>query len=103
IGWFLNRGVRTKLMLSFGLVCVLLLFVGALGIKTAAGIRDDEEKIAHNNLPSVVALAKANAAIVRAQRDVRSAVLLEDQKQSDALLAGVQIQFDDATKALATN
>src|SRR6478752_1558386 len=71
MGWFVNRGVRTKLMLSFGLVCVLMLFVGGLGLKTVAGIREDEENIAGNSLPSTVALGRANAALVWAQRDVR--------------------------------
>ena len=32
MGWFLDRGVRTKLMMSFGVVCVLMVFVGALGL-----------------------------------------------------------------------
>jgi methyl-accepting chemotaxis protein len=101
MGWFVNRGVRTKLMLSFGLVCVLMLFIGGLGLKTVAGIREDEENIAANSLPSTVALGRANAAMVRAQRDVRSAVIAEDQKQTDAYLASVQTQLDEMTKALA--
>src|SRR4051794_26430835 len=101
MGWFLDRGVRTKLMMSFGMVCALMVFVGGLGIYTAAGLKEDEGEIGRNNLPSTVALARASAAMLRAQRDVRTAILVEDPKQVEALLASTQAHVDDATKSMA--
>jgi methyl-accepting chemotaxis protein len=88
-------------MMSFGLVCAFMVVVGALGIKTADGIKEDEVAIGRNNLPSIVALARTSAAVLRAQRDVRTAILVDDPKQVDAILTTTQAQIDDANKALA--
>jgi methyl-accepting chemotaxis protein len=87
-------------LLGFGLVCAFVVLVGALGIKTAAGIKEDEVNIGRNNLPSALALGQASAGILRAQRDIRTAILVDDPKQVEALLTSAQTQADAANKAM---
>src|SRR3712207_1688713 len=88
--WFHDRGALAKLLGSFGAVCAVMALVGWMGLSTAQGINEKLEGVGGNNLPSIRALNRTKAAIVTAQRDIRSAILVEDMADVQAQLGNVK-------------
>jgi methyl-accepting chemotaxis protein len=86
--------------MSFGVVCALMVLVGYLGSTTARGLKDDLDTATNNVLPSALALGRASTAVLRADRDIRSAVLTEDPKEIETSISSVEGRFDDLTKAI---
>jgi methyl-accepting chemotaxis protein len=85
--WFHDRGTLSKLLGSFGLICVIMAAVGWMGLSTAGRVKARLDDVGSENVPSIVALSKVQAWVLRSQRDARNAVIATDQKEVDAFLA----------------
>ena len=68
--WIRNLGVGTKLLLGFSTTMVLMVVIGINGLRSAASINENVEKIFSVNLPSVDAL-------VQIDRDLQQALVAE--------------------------
>jgi methyl-accepting chemotaxis protein-1 (serine sensor receptor) len=84
----------------FGAGLVLLMAVAAVGA-AMLGIRHRLQDVATNYLPSQLALTQAQAATFRVQRDVRSAILVDDPREIERLLQTAREQLASAARALA--
>jgi len=89
-----NLRLRWKLLSAFGAVCLLLALVGWIGISTAQSINSSLETTGTNEVPSLVALGKAQSNLLLGQRSIRSAILVSDPK-------AIQGYIDTGRKALA--
>lgn len=88
-----NLALRWKLLTSFGVVCLLLALVGAVGISTARGVVSDLGEITDGNVPSLQNVFSAQAAVTRAQRDLRMVVLTSSPQDRAAYIAQVQAEI----------
>jgi methyl-accepting chemotaxis protein len=92
-------GIRAKLLGGFGLMVVLIAVIGYIGMSTAQGINGSLQDVGKVSLGSVQALAAAQANVMRAQRDVRGAVLADNTDETLALLGQVEASLNAADKA----
>jgi methyl-accepting chemotaxis protein len=99
--WLSDLRVRTKLLGSFLVICAILVGAGYLGVTTAQGIKAHLDTVSLNLLPSAVALADTQANLIRAQRDIRSAVLVDDQREIDEFVQKFKQEAATAEAAFA--
>src|SRR5262249_29510596 len=64
------------------------------------GLKSDLDNTTTNVLPSALALGRASTAVLRADRDIRSAVLTEDPKEIETYVGSAEDRFNELTKAL---
>ncbi|MCC6176259.1 MAG: MCP four helix bundle domain-containing protein, partial [Chloroflexi bacterium] len=100
MGWFENRSIRVKLLGSFAAVCAVMALVGYIGVTTAQGIKGRLDEVNSDLMPGAAALSDAQVNIVQVQRDVRSSILVDDQKEIEALRARVKDDFARVEAAL---
>src|ERR671938_119194 len=84
--WFDDRGIRTKLLGSFAILCALLALVGYMGVRTGQGIMVDQDEITHDHIPSMVAMYDARVALLTVQSGVQAAALTDDPAERNALV-----------------
>jgi hypothetical protein len=92
-GWKTALGV-------FGAVIALLVVLVVLG-SAMQGIRHKLQDLGTNYLPSQLALTQVEAATFRVQRDVRSAILVDDPQEDERLLREAREQLASGARALA--
>jgi methyl-accepting chemotaxis protein len=90
------KSVRTKLLASFGVVCVLLAIVGALGISKQSTIRTDGDRLYNDVTVPITDLAKTRANALKS----RVALFNEMLAPTDALTAKYEQQFSEALAAV---
>ena len=88
--WLHDRGTLFKLVGSFGVVCVIMAAVGWMGFSTAGGVKTNLDQVGTNNVPTVLALAKTQASMLRVQRDIAQAVLTSGQQETDTFVASAR-------------
>ncbi len=96
---FADLGLRWKLLTGFAVVVALLGVVSYVGVSSAQMLNSRVVQADETLLPSSLALARTQAAAFRAQRDLRSAILSDSQKDVDDYLAKVKGYFPEAEKA----
>ena len=89
-------------MSGFGLMVVLLVVVGYIGVSTAQGLNASMEDVGKTSLGSIQALSDTQVNLLRAQRDVRGAILAETTEETLALLSRVDESLAVADKAWTT-
>ncbi len=98
---FSDLGVQTKLIGSFVLICLITASVGYIGVSVGRSTQSALDAVATDDLPGVIALARVQVAITRAQRDVRTVLLQEDPTQRGAQLDMAQGRLNELEKAWA--
>jgi methyl-accepting chemotaxis protein len=93
--------VSTKLLGSFGFLCLIIVAVGGLGWRVAVTTDGHLVEIGTSVVPEVQALNRTQVAIVRAQRDVRTVLLQEDPPQRTTQIETVRTRLNDLDKAWA--
>lgn len=81
MAWFHDRSAMTKLLGVFLLLCGVLGFSGYMGLSTAARINAYLNAVGTDDVPSIISLTAMQQASLKAQRDARSAVLVNDPTQ----------------------
>jgi methyl-accepting chemotaxis protein len=99
--WFNDRGILAKLLGTFATLCVVMGFVGYLGINTAQAIKGQLDAMSDDLLPSTRYLGTAEINVVKAQRDLNAAVLVSDQQQQDSLVTKVNGEISTAEQSFA--
>jgi Four helix bundle sensory module for signal transduction len=84
----------------FAAAIVLLVVVVVVGA-AMQGIRHRLQDLGTNYLPSQLALTQAQAATFRVQRDVRSAILVDDPREIERLLREAREQLASGARGLA--
>jgi CHASE3 domain sensor protein len=97
----MRLGIRGKLLSGFGVMVVLIMLVGYVGISTAQGIYGNLEATGRETLPSIQALSSTQASVLRAQRDVRGAILVASQQETVDLLSRVETSLVASEKSWA--
>ncbi len=87
--WFHDRGTQTKLLSTFGIVCLLLLAVGGLGLWTAQGIKASLDTVAKEQLPATKALDNTKQIETRVARDLLNVLALPPGKDRTDLIAKI--------------
>jgi diguanylate cyclase (GGDEF)-like protein/PAS domain S-box-containing protein len=75
MGWFLKFQLRPRFIASFGLVVVLVVFVGLAGLHGAATMQTQFRDTTRDAVPSIVHLRNTDSAVHEAMRDSRGAVI----------------------------
>ncbi|HEY8476574.1 MAG TPA: methyl-accepting chemotaxis protein [Chloroflexota bacterium] len=101
MSWFHDRSTMVKLLVTFGLLCAVLAVVGYFGLSTAEGIQRHLTSVSKDNLPSAIALGKVQASVLRAQRDIRTALLTDDPQERQTALQNVQSRLSTLKEAMA--
>ncbi|MFN8526963.1 MAG: methyl-accepting chemotaxis protein [Chloroflexota bacterium] len=83
--WLNDLRLRTKLFGAFVIVCALMGVVGYAGINAAYGVQQHLSAAIEGQLPSQSHLGRTEIMLTRAQRDVRSVILVSDAKASGEL------------------
>jgi methyl-accepting chemotaxis protein len=96
-----HLGIRGKLLGGFGLMVGLILLVGYIGVGTARNANESTQYIGTVSLASIAALGDTQTSVVRAQRDVRGAVLADTPEETLAILGRVDDSLGAADKAWA--
>jgi methyl-accepting chemotaxis protein len=79
-----NIPIARKFVLSFGLVCVLCLALGAYSFLTFRKIAAASADVSENGFPAVIALSDARAAFNRASRADLKLLLCQTQTCTDS-------------------
>ncbi len=91
---FHDRSVMTKLLGTFVVLCVVMAFVGYIGISAARNINAGLNQLNRDELPSIVAVLKTQGLVMQAARDIRSAILERDgaaiRAQTDRVARGTE-------------
>jgi methyl-accepting chemotaxis protein len=85
-----NLSVRHKFLGVLGIVCLVVLLVGYLGVRTAQGMNAELNRVESDVLPGVLALSRTREAALRTQSDLLNALLAVDAKQVASALAKVK-------------
>jgi methyl-accepting chemotaxis protein len=101
MAWFHNLRTLPKLLTSFGIICIILGLVGAVGIVESGRVYDDVQDLADTNIPALRALTLTQASVLRAERDIRTATMLGGQSQQAAMLVKVRQDLEGGEKAWA--
>ncbi|MCW5978807.1 MAG: MCP four helix bundle domain-containing protein [Bryobacteraceae bacterium] len=78
--WFKDRTTVTKLMLGFGLLAVLMAFVGYQGLTSMTRINDMLNTMYERDLTGVSAIKDVNIQFMGAARELRQAILDTDEQ-----------------------
>jgi methyl-accepting chemotaxis protein len=97
----MKLGIQFKLLGSFLVVCALTAVVAYVGAATAQTVKANLDNVGGNLLPTTMALASVSGNIFQAQRDIRAAVLVSDQKEIEALVAKTRAELAASEKAWA--
>jgi hypothetical protein len=93
-GWRIGLGILSG---------VIVLIVAAAAVSGAMNsLRFRLHEVGTNYLPSQLALTRAEAATFKVQRDVRSAILIDDPQEIERLLHEAQEQLAVGARALAS-
>ena len=95
----MRLGIREKLLSGFGALVVLMLLVGYMGVNTAQMINNNLEDVGNTSLVSIQKLGEVTTSLARAQGDLRMAVLVKTQQETNQTLAQVDAALDAAAKA----
>jgi methyl-accepting chemotaxis protein len=80
MNWFNNLRLRVKLLGAFGLICMVMGFVGYMGTSTAAGVKSNLDDTTGQIVPGLVAVSGTQSNFLSGERDLRSAVIDADPK-----------------------
>ena len=99
---FAPRNIKTapKLVVSSIIVCVIMMVAGLVGIWGMGQINDRLVSIGQNHLPAVQDLGTVRSEFIRAQTDMRDAVLNPDTSLASGFVA--QAQADEQRMSAAT-
>ncbi len=95
-----NIKIKTKLILSFGMVLALLMVIGVSAFVSINNLNAVVSDYKNKNLPSVDALAIIKRSIISIQRDLLLASVSPDQSVTDQCIEDVQTERDILNKAL---
>ncbi|POZ64052.1 methyl-accepting chemotaxis protein [Chromobacterium alticapitis] len=84
MSWFHNLQVRSKLLLSFALLMVLLLAMGLVGYQASARVNAGLEDLFTNQFEPLVGINNARAAVVRHNRAVYRYLVEVDKAQKES-------------------
>jgi methyl-accepting chemotaxis protein len=95
MNWFKNRSTVTKLIIGFGVVAAMLVFVAYRGIEAARDINSRISTLYSRDLKGLSAAKDANADLISIGRAVRAALLTEDKVEIERHRNNVEKYLND--------
>lgn len=94
--------VRTKLILSFIIVAILIGVVGAIGMISLKTVNANSESMYNNNLQSVSMLNKIEQSLLKIRSDNIELVYVRDQSKKADIEKDIQVNVDEYNKDITT-
>ena len=108
--WFQNLNTMTKLMVSFGVVCLTLAVVGSLGLWNMSVANHDMDTLYERHMKGITAILEAGSDRIDVGRSVRQAIIesspdeiRKQQQEAEAEYQDMQRNLDAAEKTLVTD
>lgn len=98
MGFLKNIKVRTKLIISFIIVAILIGVVGAIGIMSLKTVDKNSEEMYNNRLQSVYLLTDMKQNLTEIKSDVLQLVYVRDDSKKADLEKDIQINTDEDNK-----
>ena len=81
--FFVNLGVKKKLIIVFSIVCIFMVLIGMEGILSSAAINDNAEKMYSNNLTSIKDLEEISSNLNEIRANMLRIVFERDRSKLD--------------------
>ena len=81
--FFINLGVKKKLIIVFSVVCIFMVLIGVEGILSSAKINNSAKKMYSNNLTSIKDLEEIEGNINEVRANMLSIVFERDRSKLD--------------------
>ena len=98
MSFFNNIKVRTKLILAFLIVAILIAIVGIIGITSLKTLDANSENIFSNNLQSVYMLTDMRQNLTEIKSDVMQLIYVRDVSKKDDLEKDIELNKDENDK-----
>lgn len=95
-----NMKVRTKLIISFIIVAILIGMVGIIGIMSLKTVDTNSGEMYSNNLQSVYVLADMKQTLMEVKSDVIELVFVRDESKKADLEKDIQTNIDENNKCI---
>ena len=108
--WFKNSKTVTKLMIGFGVIAALLVFVAYRGLDAAGEINDNLATLYQRDLKGLSFIKEANVELMAVGRAARGAILADDKAEVERdrttvekAIAAINANLAEVEKTLATD
>ena len=98
MGFLNNIKVKTKLLLSFIIVAILVAVVGVIGIVSLKTLETNSEDMYTNSLQSVYMITDMNQNLTKVNSDVTELVYIKDASKKVDLEKNIQVNLDEDQK-----
>ena len=101
MNWFKNLRTVTKLMMGFGVLAAIMIYVGYLGVSSAQTLNGLLENMYQKDMVGTVYIKDAKISRLEIARDTRDAILSTDPAVREAKVQAANKHFTDMTEQLA--
>lgn len=98
MNFFKNMKVRTRLILSFIAVAMLIGVVGTIGVMSLKTVDANSQSMYGNNLKSVYMLTDMRQNLIEVKEDVTELIYVKDESKKVSLEKDIQAQVDENSK-----
>ena len=93
-----NTKVKTKLLVSFITISLLIALVGTIGIVSLKSVAKNSNTMYENNLQSIYLLADIKQSLISVKSDVIELVFIKNEDRKSDLKDDIQINVDKNNK-----